>query len=245
MRTLLLSVAVLSVLAGAASAQTADEVVQRHLAALGGRAAIEKVTSRKATGTVTISTQAGPLSGPVEIYSKAPNKTRVFMRLDLSALGASGDMTVNQVFDGRVGYSLNSMQGETEIVGRQLENMRNNVFPTFLLNYKQGPYTLEVLPREQVNGRSAIVVRATPKTGPVSRIFFDAETYLIVRAVTTLDSPMGGELEQTSEPSDYRIVDGVKIAFQIVNSNAVQTVTIKLDKVEHNIAIDDAMFVKK
>jgi outer membrane lipoprotein-sorting protein len=232
-------------LAGAAFAQTEDEVVQKHLAALGGRAAIEKLTSRKSIGTVTISTPDASLSGPIEIYGKAPNKVRAFMRLDLSAVGASGDMTVDQIFDGQMGYSLNSLQGDTAIAGRQLQNMRNNVFPSPLLNYKAGAFTLEVLPKEQVNGRDAIVVRATPKTGPPLRIFFDAQTYLIVRTVTTLDSPMGGDLEQTSESSDYRTVDGVKIAFQIVNVNALQTVTIKLDMVEHNVAIDDAMFVKR
>jgi hypothetical protein len=31
----------------------------------------------------------------------------------------------------------------------------------------------------------------------------------------------------------------------IVNSNAMQAVTIKLDKVEHNVALDDAIFSVK
>jgi hypothetical protein len=31
----------------------------------------------------------------------------------------------------------------------------------------------------------------------------------------------------------------------VVTANAMQTLTIALDKVEHNVAVDDAMFVKK
>jgi outer membrane lipoprotein-sorting protein len=243
--TFLLSVLLLPVLAGAAAAQTADEVVEKHFIAVGGREALGKLTSRKLTGTITLSTPAAELSGAAEIYAKAPNKTRAVMRLDLGAVGGSGQMTVEQIFDGKTGYTLNSVQGDTEIAGRQLDNMRNNVFPSPLLTYKDAGITLEVLPREKVNGRDAIVLRATPKAGSTSRIFFDAETYLIVRTVITIDSPMGGELEQTSEPSDYRTFDGVKVPFLIVNSNQLQTVTIKINKVEHNVAIDDAMFVKK
>jgi outer membrane lipoprotein-sorting protein len=40
-------------------------------------------------------------------------------------------------------------------------------------------------------------------------------------------------------------VDGVKTAFQIKNSNQVQTVTIRLAKIEHNVALDDAIFSVK
>jgi len=123
--------------------------------------------------------------------------------------------------------------------------MRNNVFPTPLLTYKEAGTKLEVLPAEEVNGRKTVVLRVTPKAGAASRLFLDAETFLPVRTVTTIDSPLGGDIEQVVHSSDYRVVDGVKIAFLVVNANELQTVTIKLDKVEHNVAIDDAMFVKK
>lgn len=243
--TALLSLVLLPVLAGIASAQTADEVVDKYLSAIGGREALSKLTSRKATGTVTVSTPGGDLSGPIETYAKVPNKSRAVTRLDLSALGATGELVVEQLFDGKTGYALNSMQGDSEVSPRQLETMRNNIFPSPLLAYKEAGTKLEVLPRVKVNGRDAIVLQATAKSGWTSRLFFDAETYLIVRTVTTTTAPTGEDVEQTTDLSDYRAVDGVKVAFMIVNSNALQTVSIKLDKVEHNVAIDDAMFVKK
>ncbi len=54
-----------------------------------------------------------------------------------------------------------------------------------------------------------------------------------------------GAVEQVSEASDYRVVDGVKVAFKVVHSTPMQSVTIVLKTVEHNVAIDDAMFVVK
>lgn len=238
----------LPALSGAVYAQTltADQVVEKHLAAMGGREALAKITSRKVTGTVTIGTPAGDLSGPVEIDSKAPNKTRASMSLDLTALGGPGSITVEQLFDGKTGWALNSMQGDTPITGHQLENMTNSVFPSPLLGYKDAGVKLDVLPADKVNGRDAIVVNMTPKTGAAVKLFFDAETFMVVRTVATIDNPMDGSvMEQVSEPTDYRTVDGIKVPFTIVNSNAAQSVTIKVDKVLQNVAIDDAVFVKK
>jgi outer membrane lipoprotein-sorting protein len=137
------------------------------------------------------------------------------------------------------------MQGDSEMAGRQLDAMRNNVFPSGLLNYKDAGVTLEMQPREQVHGRPVIVIRATPKTGAPTRLYFDAETYLLVQTVATVDSPDGSAIEQTGELSDYRTVDGVKVAFKVVNTTDAQTVTVIVTKVEHNVALDDALFVKK
>ena len=232
-------------LAGAAVAQTADEVVERHLAAIGGREALSRLTSRKSTGTVAISTAAAELAGVVEVYAKPPNKARIVIRLDLTPVGGTGEMIVQQIFDGTTGYALNSLQGDSEMTGRQLANMRNNLFPSPLLSYKDGGLRLELLPREPVNGRDAIVLKSSPAAGSPSRLYFDAETYMLVRVVTTIDAPQGGELEQTNDFSDFRVVDGVKVPFRVVNATALQTLTATLKSVQHNVPIDDAMFVKK
>jgi len=44
-------------------AQTADEIAERHLAAIGGRDALAKLTSRSTTGTLSVTTPVGELSG--------------------------------------------------------------------------------------------------------------------------------------------------------------------------------------
>ena len=243
---LLLPVGMLVMSAGVAiaRAQTADEVIDKHIAAVGGREALGKLTSRKSTGTVTLKTAAVELTGPYEGYAKAPNKTRAVLKLDTTAIGGPGEMIIEQRFDGNAGYSLNSLQGDADITGNQLENMRNGGFPSSILTYKQIGVKAELLPKEQVDGKDAIVMLFTPKTGSPTRIYFDAATYLIMKTVTKTMTA-AGELEQTSAVSDYRTVDGVKIPFLIANSSAVQSITITLTKVEHNVALDDAMFGKR
>jgi len=227
-----------------ASAQTADEVVEKHLTAMGGREALGKLTSRKIVGTITVSTPQGDISGPLEAYAKAPNKSRTYLKLDLSSVG-QGEVVVDQRCDGTTGYMINSIQGNSEMTGNQLENMRNGIFPSPLLKYKEAGIKIEVLPKEKVGDKDAIVLLITPKAGSAARQFLDAETYLPIKTVMKLDIPqMGGEIEQTTEFSDLREVDGVKVPFQMKITNPAQTLIIKVNKVEHNTAIEDSMFVK-
>jgi outer membrane lipoprotein-sorting protein len=227
-----------------ASAQTADEIIEKHLAALGGRDALSKLSSRRVTGTITVGTPNGDLSGPVEFDSKAPNKARAHFSLDLSSLGA-GMLTVERKFDGLKGWTLDSMQGDSEITGNQLDSMKAAVYPTPLLNYKALGMTVVVMPRQQLNGKNAFVLKITPKTAPAVTLLIDPDTYLPMRTSTTLNVPeLGGDVEQATELSDFRTVDGVKEAFAIKIINPAQTSIVKVTKIEHNVAFPDSLFIK-
>ena len=240
---MMLTVFLVPSLVMSAATQTADEVVEKHLAAVGGRDALMKVTSRKATGTMTVQTPNGPISGPVELYSKAPNKTRLYVVLDLSSLGMNDKLTLDQKFDGTTGWSLNTLQGDKPITGNQLDNMKNGTFPNPLLTYKAAGTTVELLPNETIAGKALLVLKITPKAGSTSKLYLDPATYLVVRSTAVVNSPeMGGDIEQVSEASDYRTVDGLKLPFKTVQTAGPQTVTVVFDKIEHNVTIDDAMF---
>jgi hypothetical protein len=236
--------AVLVCRAGIAYPQTAEDIVERHLAAMGGRAALEKLTSRVTTGTISVSTPGGDLTGSITVYNKGANKSRTLIRIDASQFGL-GQIVQDQRFNGTSGYALDTLNGNREITGDQLESARSSTFPSPLLTYKDAGTRLELLGREKAGDRDAFVLRVTPKTGPPARMFFDAETYLLARTVVTVNVPqLGGDVEQTVVLSDYRDADGVKIPFQIRSSNQFQTLSITATKVEQNTAIDDAMFSK-
>jgi hypothetical protein len=244
MKRVLVSMTAAVALLGASSvqAQTADEIVEKHLAAVGGRAALSKLTSQVATGTVAISAQGADIGGSIEISKKAPNKSRTLMKLDLSALGGS-EMIVDQRCDGKTAFASNNLQGDREITGSQLQNMLNASFPSPLLAYREAGGKVELQGQDKAGGRPAFVLLYTPKAGPVSKLFIDAETFLVARTVTTLDVPAaGGVVEQTTDVGDYRVVDGVKTAFSVTVTGAAQTVSITLSKVEFNMPIDDAVF---
>jgi outer membrane lipoprotein-sorting protein len=227
----------------AAAAQTADEIVEKHLAALGGRAALGKLTSRAMAGTITIATPGGEFSGPLAVWNQAPNKTRTLINLDLSGVGA-GKITIDQRFDGMTGYAIDTLQGNRDITGDQLEAMRNGFFPTPLLNYKQNGIGVELTGKEKVGEREAYLLVLKPKTGPTSKNYIDATTFMMIRQVVTLDIPPVGSFEQTTDFSDEKEVDGVKVAHKIASSSSLQNFTVTVSKVEHNGALDQTQFAK-
>ena len=227
-----------------ASAQTADEIVEQHLAATGGRAALAKLTSRVSTGSIALTTPVGEVKGTVDAYAKAPNKSRLLIVLDLAALGA-GKATSDQRFDGSAGYVIDSFNGNREIAGEQLEAMRGVVFPTPLLNYRDLGTTLESLGREKTDTGDAYVLRLTPKSGPSVRMYIDGRTLMLVKTIVAVHVPeAGGEIEQTVEFSDYRTVDDVQVPYTIRSTNRIQTVTATMADVKHNVEIPDSSFAR-
>ena len=225
-------------------AQTVDDIVEKHLAATGGRAALTKLTSRTSSGTIALTTPVGELKGTVEVYNKTPNKTRTLLKLDMTALGG-GQLVTDQRFDGVTGYVLDTFNGNREISGDQLEAMKLGAFPTPLLTYKESGTAAVLGDREKVGTSDAYVIRFTPKTGPGVRLFIDSESFMLVRTTITINVPqLGGPIDQVVDFSDFREVDGVKIPFVTKSSNPVQTITATVLEVKHNTEIDDSSFAK-
>jgi outer membrane lipoprotein-sorting protein len=234
----------LIVSANTALAQTAEEIVEKLVAASGGRAAFAKLKSRLTTGTITLSTPAGDVSGTVEILNAAPNKSRSLIKADLSALGA-GLFVLDQRFNGTSGYVLDSLQGNHEMTGNLLDNMRNNAFPNVFLTYKEMGAFVRLVGREKVGERDAYVITLEPPTGSVVRQYVDAQTYLPIKMSVKVEVPQLGQLvEQTTEFFDFQVVDGIKLAFQLRATSAIQNYTITITSVEHNVQVDEALFSK-
>ena len=229
--------------ARAAWAQTADEVLEKSLAAMGGRAALEKVKSRLANGTIVVATPAGDINGTVEVLNAAPNRTRMLMKADLSAFGA-GELVIDQRFDGSTGYVLDSLQGNRDITGNQLANMKNASFPHPFLSFKEVGTTVELSGKEKTSDGEAFLLILTPKTGSVVRQYIDATSYLPTKMMAKTDMPQVGEIEQTTEFLDYKDVDGIKVPFRLRIGSSAQSVTITFSKIEHNVKVDEALFSK-
>ena len=81
--------------AAAPALPTADEVLNKYVQAVGGAAALQKITSRVEKGTISF----GPQPIPVEVLAKAPNKQRFTVHTP------RGDNIT--AFDGHAGWVAN------------------------------------------------------------------------------------------------------------------------------------------
>jgi hypothetical protein len=219
----------------------ADEVLAGYVAALGGRAALEKITSRVAKGSFDVSGIA--MSGPVEIYAKSPN-------LMLLVLKMPGQETFKDGFDGRVGWEQNPDDGITDKTGLELGSaIRDADFYQPLKLRLQYPnlifkgtakLSLGKGGSGKVEERDTLLVLEAPRNGSPRRFYFDLSNGLLLR---TEEWNAVGKMTEAVEYQDYREVDGVKVAFTF---HIIQDLhfTIKITEVKHNVPIDDAIFVK-
>jgi hypothetical protein len=96
--------------------------------------------------------------------------------------------------------------------------------------------------RARINGRDMYVIQGTPPKGPAEKLFFDMENGLLVR----WDMARRLQNHQTVfvkvHLEDYRDVGGVKMPFNVRFAFESASLRIKVDEVEQNIPIDDAVF---
>lgn len=239
----LATVAVVLAWAHVSSAQTADDVIEKSIAAMGGRAAMEKIKTRSMAGDISLTTPAGEIPGTVEITNAAPNKSRTVIKADLSAFGA-GPLVIDQRFDGATGYVLDSLQGDRPITGNQLDNMKSNSFPHSFLSYKANGIAVKIGAKEKVGDRDAFVLTFEPAVGSAIKQYVDAESYLPVKTVIRANLPQVGDIEQTAIASDFREVDGVKVPYKIQVTSPATGFTMTFSKITNNVTVDEKMFVK-
>jgi len=217
-----------------ASLPTVDQVLDKYVQALGGKAAIEKQTSRVGKGTFEI--PAFGASGTIETYAKAPNKTASI--IDIPGFG-----TVKQGFDGKVGWGVDPQSGLHEQSGGELASTSLQAVFNRDLKLKELYPKITVKGKDKVGDKDTIVLEATPAEGSPEQWYFEAASGLLVRRDAEVDSPQGKMSIQVYFDA-YKEFDGVKIAAAIRQVRTDFTLNIKLDEVKHNVAIDDAKFAK-
>jgi len=232
MTHLLLVLALFTASAGARQATpSVDEIVSRNIEAKGGLARLRNVQTVKQVASLSVS----GMQATMTIYGKRPNLLR-------QEFNMGGQMVIN-AFDGETPWMVNPLSGMARpvvITGPHAELIReqSSAFDGPLVGYKDRGGTLDLIGTETVGGRKMHHLKLTSKSGQVQQCYIDAETMLEARVVSESEA---GRFEQ--ELSDYREVEGIKIPFLIRSLvNGVQQNEIKLEKVEFNAPIDDALF---
>jgi hypothetical protein len=213
---------------------TVDQILDKYVQALGGKAAIEKITSMSAKGSIDIPTFGA--SGTVEIWGKAPNKNGV--RLDIAGFGI-----VQEGFNGTVAFAQDPQSGLREKTGAELAGEKLDSEFNKPLKLKQLYGKITVKGKDKVADKEAYVLEATPADSPTETWYFDAASGLLVRSDIQRESPQGKVTFQIYQ-EDYKEVDGVKVPHTIRNVSEAISFTLKLDEVKHNVAIDDTKFNK-
>ena len=141
---------------------TIDQLLDKQIQAVGGRAALEKLQSITGKGTVAV--EVAQIQGNIELYQK-PDKS-----LQIVDLGAAGK--TREGFDGTVGWVEQPGAGVIEKSGLELAEAKRGAIMPRELKMKQLYPKMTVVRQDTADGRPAILVEATPAEGPVVKLFF-------------------------------------------------------------------------
>lgn len=213
------------------SAPTADEIVAKYIAAVGGANDMKKITSRIETGKILV----GGNATPIELITKAPNK-------HISITNNPNGHSIT-AFDGTVGWL--GTEGRSAREMSAAESWAAGLDAEFYLATR----LKEIFPQlrrgrpEEIAGVMCETLNATAPGHPPVRLSFDQKSGLLMRMVRFADTPMGRNPTQI-DYADYREVDGVKIPYRWTLSRPNGRFTIQIDEVKDNAPADDARFAK-
>lgn len=211
---------------------TADQLLDKYLSAVGGAAALQKITSRVEKGSLTM---FGDRHVPVEVFAKAPDKRYSVMHLP------GGDSVT--AYNGKVGWQSINSQPPRVRMSTPAENAAASIDADFYFpaHIKSLFEKFQVEPGEKISGRDTYLVIGEREGQPPIKLYLDAESGLLLRLVRYAESPLG-RLPTQVDYADYRDANGVKLPFRWTLARPGNRFTIQVDDLQQNVPMDDAKF---
>lgn len=226
--------ALCSQLAMAQTTPTADQVIDRYIAAIGGKSALAKVTD--VTTHMSSEGQRGAIM--ITRKQKLPNKFS-------TVINANGTEVMRQVGNGSK-VTMGGMQGNRTLEGVPAQQMTaiNIIFPE--LHYAENGVTSTLVGLEKVASKDTYKLSHTTSDGSATWTDnFDTTTGLKVQSVITNKSQRGDELTTTMVYADYRTVNGIKFPMTIQQQSSRGPIAMTVDNVRINRGLRDSDFMVK
>ncbi len=181
----------------AVKAQTVDEIVDKFIAAMGGKEKLMTLNSVRLEGTLNT-----PQGFDIPIVATVLNGKGA--RTDISIPGQSDGY---RIFTPTKGWEYLPFQGmasaeesSEDLVQVQLSQLD---LQSPLLNYAAKGHKVELLGKEKVDGAECFKMKITYKNGKSAVFFVDGTTYYRVKAVANV--PVNGrDMEITTTYSDFK-----------------------------------------
>ncbi|MFM1830492.1 MAG: hypothetical protein RLZZ558_832 [Planctomycetota bacterium] len=204
--------------AAPANLPSAQDIFRRSVQAIGGEEAFRKHTSMRIKGS--LGAAAMNMNGRMEILALAPN--RFLTTIDMGQMG-----TMQQGFDGTVGWMKNPMMGTQLLQGNTLEELRRQ--SDFYKELDPGK-VWDKATTKGVSTFAGMPCYEIEVEGDMGRgsLFYGVDDGLARGMRLSMDSPMG-KIPTETRMVEYRDFGGLKMAAktEIAAMGAVQTMTVE------------------
>jgi len=235
MKKLLLMIATLGYLS--AQAQTAEEIVGKYAQALGGLQAFNNVKTLKMSGSITVQGMELPITVQV-VNGKA-------VRSDVEVMGTA---VISSYKDGKA-WKQNEFAGApdpTDVTEGELADLKAQAnVSSILMDYKARGHKIEMAGKEAVEGIQTYKIKLTQgDTQKATTFYINASDYSLIKSVANMEM-MGQSMDVETYYSDLKEVNGLKFfATRIQKADGEEFQSVKFDKIEVNVPIDEKIFDK-
>ncbi len=214
-------------------AQTADEIVSKHIDAIGGKEKLAQVTSVYMESSTEVMGNENPSKTYLLIGKGFRNESEI-----------NGQQIVN-VITTTGGWAINPFGGSTEAVAlpaEQFKNLQDQVYIDPFLDYAARGGKVELLGKEKAGGVDAYKLKYTNKDKAVITYYVDPSTYYITQALKK-GNAMGQEITINISYSDYKKNDaGIYMPYTTNIDMGQFALKVNTKKVEVNKAVDPSLF---
>jgi hypothetical protein len=234
-KKLLFASALVAVALVPAAGQTVEEIVRRHVEALGGRQVLDGVKDVRMTGTARV---PGGSPMPILIEWKRPNRYRLELRVRerRGVQGYNGKSAWEMTLNG-------DLLSELRMAPETVANIRRLAedFLGSLTNLRNK--TVRVEGAGSLDGRGIVQLRVSYSDGTEVTESLDSGTFLPVQ-IETVSRIAGVDYPSVTELSDYRRVGGIPFALQIRSrpKTAAAALDIKIQDIWLDTGIPDDHF---
>lgn len=216
---------------------TPDQIFDKYIKALGGAQKLTAITSYTAKGTYE-GYDTSEEKVLLEVYAKAPAQSTIIVHAKL------GD--VIKTFDGHSGWNavVHGLYPLLPLSGGDLDGAKFDASLFFPAGIKQ--YLTDwqsSFPSTEIDDRPVQVVQGITASKTPIKLYFDADSGLLVREVRYRPTAVGLIPTQV-DYSDYRDVSGVKEPFHWVMTWTDGKSTADLTQVQLNLPTDASKFNK-
>ncbi len=218
-----------------ASNPTVEDIIERHLEALGGAERWAAVRTMKITGTY----EAFSAEAPFTIYRKRPD----FYRFERTVI----TFGITSCYDGEQAWWVNPMMGPpgqkpAPIFKPQHKiALREKEFECVLFDYRKKGHQVTLEGKEAFEGQDHYKLKVVLADGPTETWFINSKTFLKT-AMIGEGYEYGRKVVLDVFYDDYRKVDGMVFPFYVEQEYHTRHRVFTLDKVELNIPIDETLF---
>lgn len=208
---------------------SASSLMDAHIRAIGGQAAVESHRSRRLSGTF----HTRGIEGTVEVLTAAPAMSRILIEIPRFGEVDSG-------YDGEIGWRITPTFGPEVLQGRTLDQARQNADFYRPLGSERFIASQETVEMTELEGRAAYRVEVTTVWDEEYSVLYDVETGRLVASIRTFETPLG-DAETTTIFRDYRAVDGVWVPVTWIQRSALSGEQVfEFDTVEFDVVEETA-----